>query len=69
MWRDKANQIIARECLAAYREANEGRKRHIPYRVPPIAQALVDCLREGDEERAKAIFVGIACGSICNQTI
>lgn len=69
MWRDKANEIIARECLAAYRAANEGRNRHIPYRVPPIAQALVECLREGNEGRAKAIFVGIACGSICNLSI
>jgi hypothetical protein len=73
-WQDKAHQIIAQECSAAYRAANQKRdgtwrKKHVPYHVPPIAQALVECLNTDDEVRAKSIFIGLACGDVCEFTV
>lgn len=63
-WRDKANAIISAECSISYRAANftkvgKKRKKHVQYTVPPIAQALVDCLQKNDERRAKAIFLAL----------
>jgi hypothetical protein len=72
-WREKANRVIAELCAESYRAANyvkgAKRKRHIPYSVPTIAQALVECLATGDEIGAKSIFLRLACGTICDQTI
>lgn len=69
-WQDKAHKIIAQECLQAQRAANrQRRKQHIPYHVPPIAQALVECLDTDDEVRAKSIFVRLACGDVCEFTV
>lgn len=57
-WHDKAKQIIAEECRAAWRAANPpGRKRHKPYRVPEIADALIAALNKNDEHEAKRLFV------------
>lgn len=65
-WRTKANRLIAQMCLQAYREANPKPKharripKHIPYRVPQMAQDLVTCLQTNDERTAKAIFIRLA---------
>lgn len=56
-WRDNADRLIGRACFEAWRSANAGKRRHVPYRVPDIAQELVECLRDDDEHRAKAIFL------------
>lgn len=57
-WHHKAEKIIAAECLSAYREAgNKPGKKHNPYRVPPLASALVDALNKNDENEAKRLFV------------
>lgn len=50
----KAREIIARYALEAYREANTTkrgtrRKRHRPYTVPAIAEALTAALSIADE--------------------
>jgi hypothetical protein len=63
-WVDKANGIISTLCKESYAKANinpDGtkRKRHVPYAVPPLAQALVECLGTCDEERAKALFQAV----------
>ena len=60
-WHDKANRLIAQYCLASYRQANilsngATRKRHVPYSVPEIAQALVAALGANDEHEAKRLF-------------
>ena len=57
-WQRKAHCLVAEDCFAAWRAANPpARRKHKPYSVPAQAQALVDCLRSGDEMRAKAIFL------------
>ena len=56
-WRIKAEGIITDLSMQVYLAANkEHHKRHAPYSIPPVAQSLVECLGNGDEERAKAIF-------------
>jgi hypothetical protein len=64
-WQGKANKIIAELCTESYRQANmlgDGRlrKKHVPYRVPRVAEELVACLKTGDEMTAKAIFMQLA---------
>ena len=61
-WRDKAQRLIANACMAEWKKANiipsgKKRKHHVPYCIPKFAQALVECLNDNDEERAKALFL------------
>ena len=57
MWQEKAHRLIAEMCEASYRQSNPpGKRRHVPYSVPALAQELVACLNANDEERAKAVF-------------
>jgi len=63
-WRNKARSIISAECSASYKAVNFTKagkklKKHVPHTVPPIAQALVECLQKNDECRAKAIFLAL----------
>jgi hypothetical protein len=60
-WHHKAQEIIDAHCRAAWRQANikpngTTRRRHVPYRVPDIAAALVECLNRDDEHEAKRLF-------------
>jgi len=64
-WRDKANEIIAAECLRAYTSANTPkRKNNVPYRVPDIASALVKALDNDDEYEAKRLFIVYSTGAL-----
>lgn len=65
-WRKKAEQLIARLSLEAYRERNTKKngelyKKYKPYAIPAVAEELVQILGMHDEkeaeERAKAIFI------------
>ena len=60
-WMKKAHRVIGELCLASFKAANQKSdgsyyKRHRPYTVPSMAEALIECLNTEDEERAKAIF-------------
>lgn len=61
-WRHKAERLIARLARQSFEQANmmrngKLRKRHVPYALPALAEALVKCLDRNDEERAKALFL------------
>lgn len=56
-WHVRAHKIIAALCLESYRQANKGKKRHVPYSVPETAMELIECLNTDDEKRAKAIML------------
>ena len=61
-WRDKANAMVAAECLASYRAANilpngRLRKRHVPYRVPELSEALIQALNANNEHEVKRLFL------------
>ena len=61
-WIDKANRIIKTLSEKSYRDANimkNGRKRkiYVPYSIPELAENLVQCISEGKEMRAKALFL------------
>lgn len=57
-WRDKAKRLIGNLCRQSYLSVNRpGRKRHVPYAVPELAQQLIDCLNRDDEITAKALFL------------
>jgi hypothetical protein len=64
MWQEKAKRIIADECAASYRAANKGRKRHVAYRVPEIAAALIEALNKDDEHEAKRLFLVHSTGAL-----
>ena len=59
-WQDKANRIIGAQCANAWRQANAGKRKHIPYSVPSVSQELVECLGTNDEHKAKALFIKLA---------
>lgn len=61
-WREKANRIIYQLCERSYVQANTSKtgkrsRKHRPYAVPDEAQILVECLRDDNEEKAKALFI------------
>ena len=56
-WKDKAHEIIAKECVASYTKAQKSKKKHVQYTVPEVAENLIECLDTEDEERAKSIFI------------
>ena len=58
-WRQKALALISLECSRAYAEANAKRKgkRHVPYSVPEIAEALIKALDRDDEAEVKRLFI------------
>lgn len=57
-WQGKANRIIAKLSLQAYKTANPKPNRKAKsYRIPDLAADLVECLAKDDEERAKALFL------------
>lgn len=60
-WRNKAQRIVADECLASWRQANvtqDGRvrRKHVPYSVPALSQALIEALGNDDEHECKRLF-------------
>lgn len=68
MWQHKAERLIAEHAMAAYKAANilpngQKRKRHVPYRLPEIAEALVAALGANDEHEAKRLFMVESAGS------
>jgi hypothetical protein len=64
-WRQKANDIIAAESRAAYLAANTPkRKRHVPYRIPEIAESLVRALDSDDEHECKRLFIVYSTGAL-----
>ena len=64
-WRKKASRIIGEYCLAEYNRVNKNKKnkKHVPYSVPEIAEALLQCLNNNDEYEAKRLFIIISTGS------
>ena len=55
-WHDSVKTAIAAECEAARKAARGNRKRHVPYRVPEIAAAMVQALNADDEYEAKRLL-------------
>lgn len=61
-WEQKAHRLIHDLCMESYKKENYAKngmkkKRHHPYRVPELAQDLVDCVKTDNEEQAKYIFL------------
>lgn len=58
VWREKANYMIAKLSLGAYKRENPvPGKKHKPYAIPELAADLVVCLDDNDEVRAKSLFL------------
>jgi hypothetical protein len=61
MW-DKAQSLMAADCLAAYKKANpnhnpHGKRRAKPYSVPQRSTDLAAALGENDAEKVAAIMM------------
>lgn len=61
-WEQKAHRIIQNLCRESYNQSNTSAsgkkyKKHRPYSVPELAEDLIECLANQDEERAKALFL------------
>lgn len=57
-WRDAVKRMIADEAKAAYLSAgNRPGKKHIPYKLSELAEALVFCLDKDDEHEAKRLMM------------
>lgn len=63
-WHTKAHSYVAELSQQAWEKANRLpngrlRKRHVPYRIPDEAAALVDFMGRNDEEGAKALMLNL----------
>ena len=56
-WQDKVKEAIAEQCERARKEARGNRKRHVPYRVPELAEAMVAALDSEDEREGKRLLL------------
>ena len=63
-WQDKVKEAIAEQCETARKEARGNRKRHVPYRVPDLARAMVQALNEDDEKEGKRLLVIYRTGAL-----
>lgn len=63
-WQDKAKEAIAEQCEMARKEARGNRKRHVPYRVPELALAMVQALNSDDEAEGKRLLLLHRTGAI-----
>ena len=63
-WQDKVKEAIAAQCETARKEARGNRKRHVPYHVPDLAQAMVDALNADDEAEGKRLLLLYRTGTI-----
>ena len=63
-WQDKVKEAIAAQCEAARQNARGNRKRHVPYRVPDLAQAMVAALNADDEVEGKRLLVIYRTGTL-----
>lgn len=63
-WQDNVKKAIAAQCLAAYRQANKGKKRHVAYPVPDLARAMVDSLNVDDEKEGKRLLLIYRTGAL-----
>jgi hypothetical protein len=56
-WHDNVKKAIAEQCEESRKQARGNRKRHVPYRVPELARAMVDALNADDEHEGKRLLV------------
>ena len=61
-WHDKAARIVRKHAEASWRAANvlpngRTRKRHVPYTLPAICEALIAAMYKDDEYEAKRLFI------------
>ena len=63
-WQDKAKEAIAEQCETARKEARGNRKRHVSYRVPELARAMVQALNADDEKEGKRLLLLHRTGAI-----
>lgn len=63
-WQDKVKEAIAHDCLIAYKQANNGRKRRVPYVVPDISRAMVAALNSDDEAEGKRLLLIWRAGAV-----
>ena len=63
-WQNKIKDAIAAQCETARKDARGNRKRHVPYRVPELAQAMVAALNANDEAEGKRLLLLYRTGTI-----
>jgi hypothetical protein len=68
-WHDAVKAVIAEQCAEAYRMTNttrdgKYRRRHVPYSVPPLAQAMVRALDRDDEHEGKRLLLLYRTGAL-----
>lgn len=68
-YQDKVNEAVAAMAQEAYRQANTTkagtrRKRHVPYALPELANAMVKALNTDDEAEAKRLLLLYRTGAL-----
>jgi len=69
LWHHAVKRAIGEQCMQAYRQANtksDGtmRRKHVPYPVPDLAQAMVAALDRDNEEEAKRLLLIYRTGAL-----
>lgn len=63
-WQDKVKEAIAAQCEESRKLARGNRKTHVPYRVPVLAQAMVEALNQDDEAEGKRLLLLHRSGAV-----
>ena len=63
-WQQNVEKAIAAQCLEARNLARGNRKRHVPYRVPELARAMVEALNCEDELEGKRLLLIYRTGAL-----
>ena len=63
-WHANVKESIAAQCEESRIAARGKRKRHVPYRVPDLARAMVDALNRDDESEGKRLLLLYRTGAL-----
>ncbi|WP_157266582.1 hypothetical protein [Azohydromonas aeria] len=63
-WQLAAKKMVADACMVEYRKANDGKKRHVPYRIPEWCMPLLNAVERDDEEETKRIMHAVRIGCL-----
>ena len=63
-WQSKLKEAIASQCEDARKAARGNRRKHVPYCVPELAQAMVAALDSDDEQEGKRLLLLYRTGAV-----
>ena len=63
-WQLAARKMVGDACLEEYMKANEGKKKHVPYKVPDWCAPMLKAVEEDREEDCRAMMHAVRIGAL-----